>query len=342
MSKKEKFYVKKILDKEFLGMGPEVKNFEQELSNFFKRKVVCFNSGTAALHVALQAIGVQPNDEVLVPSLTYIASFQAITAAGAKPVICDIDPDSLQISLSEIKKKITKHTKVLMPVHFSGPVRELDKINFFAKKNKIRVVEDAAHAFGSNYKKRKIGSFGDVACFSFDGIKNITSGEGGCLVTNDKKIINISKDIRLLGISNDSEKRYLGHRSWLIDVKTQGWRYHMSDINAAIGRAQLSRFRFFSEKRKKLCKIYDRKFYKHPLIKIFKRNYHEEVPHIYIIRILNLKKREEFRKKLEKFGIQTGIHYYPGYKFSKFKMNKSLFPNTEKSLQRTYYSSSTP
>ena len=104
----------------------------------------------------------------------------------------------------------------------------------------------------------------------------------------------------------------------------------MSDINAALGRAQLSRFRYLSEKRKKLCRIYDKKFYKHPLIKIFKRDFINEVPHIYTIQILNLKKREELRNKLQEFGIQTGIHYYPGYKFSKFKKNKSLFPNTEK------------
>ena len=216
-----------------------------------------------------------------------------------------------------------------MPIHYAGSACEIDKILLLAKKNKIRVIEDAAHAFGTIYKNKKIGGFGDITCFSFDGIKNITSGEGGCLVTNDKSVIKASQDIRLLGVSNESVKRYSGHRSWINDVKVQGWRYHMSDINAAIGIGQLLRFKSFSLKRKMLCKYYDKKFKNHPLIKTFKRDFKNEVPHIYVIRIPNLKKRENLRKQLLKFKIQTGIHYYPGYKFSKFKLNKFFFPNTE-------------
>tara|TARA_A100000164_G_C21898839_1_gene769419 strand:+ start:679 stop:1821 length:1143 start_codon:yes stop_codon:yes gene_type:complete len=330
LTTKEKSLVNKVLDKEFLGMGPEVKNFENELKDFFKRDVVCFNSGTAALQVALQSVGIKPNDEVLVPCITYVASFQAISATGAKPIMCDIDENTLQICLKSIKKNITKKTKVIMPVHYSGSVGKLKEINTLAKKRNLRIIEDAAHAFGTKFKNKRIGSFGDITCFSFDGIKNITSGEGGCLVTNDKKVINLAKDIRLLGVSNESNKRYLGHRSWINDVKIQGWRYHMSDINAAIGRAQLKKFNFFSKRRKELCKFYDKQFLNKTKIITFKRNFNEEVPHIYVIRILNLKKREVLRKKLQKLGIQTGIHYIPGYKFTKYKKNKKFFKNTEK------------
>ncbi len=330
LTAKEKSLVNKVLDKEFLGMGPEVKNFENELKTYFKRDVVCFNSGTAALQVALQAVGIEPNDEVLVPSITYVASFQAISATGAKPIMCDIDENSLQICLKSIKKNISKKTKVIMPVHYSGSVGRFTELITLAKKKNLRIVEDAAHAFGTKFKNKRIGSFGDITCFSFDGIKNITAGEGGCLVTNDKKVIDLAKDIRLLGVSNESNKRYLGHRSWINDVKIQGWRYHMSDINAAIGRAQFKKFNFFSKRRRELCKFYDKQFLNIPKIKIFKRNFNEEVPHIYVIRILNLKKREELRKKLQKFGIQTGIHYIPGYKFTKYKKDKIFFKNTEK------------
>ncbi len=330
LSTLEKVSVKKVLDKEFLGMGPEVQKFEKELSRFFKRDVVCFNSGTAALHVALQSAEVGLKDEVLVPSLTYIASLQAISAAGAKPVICDIDDESLQISLDSVKKNITKKTKAIMPVHFSGSVGNIHQIYAFAKKKRLRVIEDAAHAFGSKYKNKKIGSIGDVTCFSFDGIKNITTGEGGCLVTKDTKIIKIAKDIRLLGVSNDTNNRYSGHRSWVSDVYRQGWRYHMSDINASIGRIQLKRFNYFSKKRKFLCKHYDKIFSKHPLIHTFNRDYNQEVPHIYVIRIKNLKKRSHLRSDLLINNIQTGIHYQPGYKYTKFKRSKKLFPNTEK------------
>ena len=330
LTSQEKNLVKKVLDKEFLGMGPEVNNFEKELKRFFQRDVVCFNSGTAALQVALQSIGIKSKDEVLVPSITYIASFQAISATGAIPVMCDIDINTLQICLKSIKKNITKKTKVIMPVHYSGSVGQFTELLSLAKKRNLRIIEDAAHAFGTKFKNRRIGSFGDITCFSFDGIKNITSGEGGCLVTNDKKVINLSKDIRLLGVSNESNKRYLGHRSWINDVKTQGWRYHMSDINAAIGRVQLKKFSFFSKRRRELCKFYDKQFLSNLRIQTFKRNFNEEVPHIYVVRILNLKKRELLRKKMQSFGIQTGIHYIPGYKFTKYKKNKFFFANTEK------------
>ena len=151
--------------------------------------------------------------------LTYVASYQAISATGAKPVVCDIDLENLHMCPNDLKRKITKKTKAIMPVHLTGSADNLDKIYLIAKKNKLRIIEDAAHAFGTIYKKRKVGSFGDISCFSFDGIKNITSGEGGCIVTNDKRVFNRSRDIRLLGITNDSEKRYLGHRSWISDVK---------------------------------------------------------------------------------------------------------------------------
>ena len=310
-------------------MGNEVKKFETELRNFFKREVVCFNSGTAALQVALQACDIGENDDVLVPSITYVASYQAISATGAKPIACDIDDDNLQLSLKDLEKKITKKTKAIMPVHFSGSVGKIREIYKFAKQNKLRVIEDAAHAFGSKIYNRKIGSFGDIVCFSFDGIKNITSGEGGCLVTNDKKVLNMSKDIRLLGVTNESTKRYSGHRSWISDVKYQGWRYHMSDINASIGRSQLKRFKYLSKRRRLLCKFYDEKFKNHKFIKFFKRDYSQEVPHIYVIKIPRLKNRELFRKKLSQKGIQTGIHYYPNYKYTKYKAPKKLFPNTE-------------
>ena len=330
ISNKEIVAVKKVLKLGFLGMGQQVKLFENKLSTFFKRKVVCFNSGTAAIHVALQSCGIGRGDEVLVPSITYVATFQAISASGAKPVCCDINQNNLHISLKDIKKKITSKTKAIIPVHIAGYSENLSEIYKFAKKKNLRVIEDAAHAFGSKYKKKLIGSFGDIACFSFDGIKNITSGEGGCLVSRDKKIIKNAKDIRLLGVKNDTEKRYSGHRSWITDVEQQGWRYHMSDINAAIGIAQFKRFKNLSKKRRLLCKVYDERFKYSKIISYFDIDYNITCPHIYIIRIQNLKKREDLRKVLIKKNIQTGIHYYPNYKYKKFKESNHKFPNTEK------------
>ena len=146
--------VRKVLKNQYLGMGPEVEKFEKLLKNFFLREVCCFNSGTAALQIAIQSCGIGKGDEILVPCITYVATYQAISATGAKPVLCDINPKTLNIDLIELKKKITKKTKAIIPVHFSGHPCNLDQIYNFSKKSKIKVIEDSAHAFGSTYKKK--------------------------------------------------------------------------------------------------------------------------------------------------------------------------------------------
>ena len=185
----EKRAVQRILEGEFLGMGQEVGHFEAELTNFLGRPAVCVATGTAALHLALQAIDLQPGDEVLVQSLTYVASFQAIVAAGAIPVACDIHPDSLAIDLADAQAKLSPKTKAIMPVYYAGKPQQVDEITKFARINNLRIIEDSAHAFGSRHRGQLVGSFGDITCFSFDGIKNITSGEGGCIVTDDTNVI---------------------------------------------------------------------------------------------------------------------------------------------------------
>ena len=323
----EKKAVNEVLDKEYLGMGEYVNNFEISLSSFFNNECVCVSTGTAALQLALEACGIVKGDEVLVPSLTYLASFQAISATGAKPIACEVNNDTLNICLKDAESKITLKTKVIMPVFYAGNAEGLDQIIEFSKKNKIRIVSDAAHAFGSRLDSRLIGSFGDITCFSFDGIKNITSGEGGCVVSNDKDIISYIKDARLLGVQKDTEKRYKGERSWDFDVKTQGWRYHMSNIMAAIGNVQLKRFDSFKDKRQKLAKLYNHQLINIDDISTNKFNYEEIVPHIYPIRVLN-GKRDELKFFLEEKDIQTGIHYKPNHLLEFYKTNLNL-KNTE-------------
>ena len=184
----EKQAVMGVLDREYLGMGAEVQLFEEALSDFFGRPAVCVINGTAALHLALQACGIGRDDEVLVPSLTYISSFQSISATGAKPIACDISKETYLLNIEDAERRITRKTKALMPVHYTGGVGDLKAVFKFAEKNILRVIEDAAHALGTIYNNKRVGSFGDVACFSFDGIKNITSGEGGCIVTKNETV----------------------------------------------------------------------------------------------------------------------------------------------------------
>ncbi|MBL4888674.1 MAG: aminotransferase class I/II-fold pyridoxal phosphate-dependent enzyme, partial [Candidatus Lindowbacteria bacterium] len=243
LTQAERDAVQRVLENDFLGTGPETQAFEQEISEYIGGDVttVCVNTGTSALQVAVQACGIGTGDEVLVPSLTFVASFQAIPATGATAIPCDVSLENALLDLDDAAQRITEHTKAIMPVHYASECGDLDAVYQFAKQHNLRVIEDAAQAFGCSHNGKKIGSFGDVACFSFDGIKNITSGEGGAVVTKDQDVVSRVKDARLLGVEKDTEKRYAGERSWEFDVKEQGWRYHLSDVFAAMGRVQLSR-----------------------------------------------------------------------------------------------------
>ena len=328
ISNEEKIAVKNVLDKEYLGMGHEVKIFEKDLTNFFSRSTICVSSGTSALHLACQGIGLKNGDEVLIQSLTYIASFQAISATGATPIACDINPETLTIDLDDARKRISSRTKAIMPVHYAGGVGDLDAVYSFAKRYGLRVIEDAAHAFGSSYKGKKIGAFGDISCFSFDGIKNITSGEGGCIVSNDKELLKRSRDARLLGVTNDTENRFQNNRSWEFDVTFQGWRYHMSNIMAAIGIEQLKKFPEIAKKRQELAKIYNLLLVGNENIVPLKNDFDQIVPHIYVVKC-NDKSRDLIRDNLESKKIQTGIHYQPNHLLSFYKNGYKQLVNVE-------------
>ena len=314
----EKLAVMRVLDRGFFGMGKEVNDFEKALTEFFGRPTVCVVNGTAALHLALQAAGVGHGDEVLVQSLTYVASFQAITAVGAKPVACDILAATAGIDLSDATRKITAKTKAIMPVHYAGGVGHLDDVYDFADSYGLRVIEDAAHAFGTTYKSRKVGSFGDITCFSFDGIKNITSGEGGCVVTDDQMILKRIRDARLLGVVGDTDKRFASERTWDPDVQLQGWRYHMSDLMAAIGIEQLNNFEYHKTRRQALAKKYVNHLKDIQSISLFHHDYDNVVPHIFVILLDKSINRDGLIISLKEKGIPAGVHYKPNHLLSYF------------------------
>lgn len=318
-----------VLQREYLGMGKDVNIFEQKLFDFFGRTVVCVNTGTAALHLALQAIGLKQGDEVLVQSLTFIATCQAISATGAKPIMCEVNDADLTIDVNDAERKITQNTKAIIPVHYASNPGNLNAIYDLAHKYNLRVIEDAAHAFGTVYENKLIGSFGDIACFSFDGIKNITSGEGGAIVTNDIKVLEKVKDYRLLGVMKDTEKRFTGERSWDFSVEEQGWRFHMSNIMAAIGIEQLKKFSNFKIKRRNLAKLYYSLLISVEDVNTLNINYDEVVPHIFVVRV-NANKRDIIRKELlDKYNIETGIHYKPNHLLNYYK-TENTFPVTER------------
>lgn len=313
----------------YLGMGETVGLFEKELEEYIGGgyRCLCVNSGTAALHLAIQAV-TRPGDEVLVPSFTFVSTYQAITAAGCVPVSCEINPETLTLDLADAEKRITPRTTAMVPVYYASNITDIAAYQQFAAAHHLRLVEDAAHAFGCVHDGKKVGSFGDVICFSFDGIKNITSGEGGAVFTADPQVIEAVSDARLLGVCRDSEKRYKGERSWDFDVVAQGFRYHMSNIFAAIGRVQLSRFEEeFAPRRKYIARKYSSLLAANRDIRLVHMDYDCIVPHVFPLLVLN-GKRDKLTELFKANDIQFGIQYRPNHLLSYFRSSYAL-PVTE-------------
>lgn len=326
----------------YLGMGEVTKDFENAIASYLgiePWQVISVNSGTAALHLACQTIYIQEQKriyelvgkpEIIIPSLTFVASFQAARAGGFKPVACDVLLETGTMDLADVENRITENTVAIMPVDYASNPWKLDEIYSFAAKHGLRVVEDAAHAFGCKHHGKMIGSFGDLVCFSFDGIKNITCGEGGCIVAFEKDAATLCADARLLGVEGDSAKRFAGTRSWDPDVVHQGWRYHLSNIMAAIGLVQLGRLeKEFIPARRALYNLYKQYLNNIKDVEFFSTDPEDFiVPHILPLRILNGKK-DLVKNALKSADIPTGMHYKPNHLLSLFGGGSPKLPNVE-------------
>ena len=329
IGKEELAAVKKVFDSGWLGMGSSVKQFEDAISAFLGGSaVIAVNTGTTAIHLALDSLGITEGDEVIVPSLTFVATVQAITATGATPVFCDIEPDTLNIDVKDVARKITNRTKAVIPVHYRGLPCDMDGLISITQSKNIKIVEDAAHAFGSHYKGKPIGSFGDVTCFSFDPIKVVTCGEGGAIAIRDSSLASLIQKKRILGIDKDTWSRYKHERSWFYDVLVPGYRYHMSNINAAIGLVQLKKFKKLNAKRIKIAKKYDRELGKLSGLELLKTDYKDIAFFMYIIKVK--KDRDALMKHLKNDGIDSGIHYIPSHHFKLYEKYATNLPETEK------------
>lgn len=317
-----------IVEDGYLGMGSEVHLFEEELAGYLgisPNLLACVNTGTAALTLAVDAAAQKPwgtgtRGSVLVPSLTFVASFQAISAAGCRPVACEVLKDTGTIDLEDAKRRLAPDTFAIMPVHYASNPYGIDEVYAFAREKGLRVIEDAAHAFGCLHDGRKIGSFGDLVCFSFDGIKNITSGEGGLVVAFDENDARIVQDARLLAVNKDTEARFHGARTWDPGVARQGWRFHMSNIMAAIGRVQLTRLdNEFAPKRKRLAALYREELASEARIRFLETDPRDDiVPHIQPVRVLD-GLMPAVRKALDRAGIPHGVHYKPNHRLAFFQ-----------------------
>ena len=323
--------VKEAFDYGYFGLAYKVNEFEQEVQKYLgtTRHVVAVVNGTAALRIALDACGIGEGDEVILPSFTFVATVQAVIETGATPVFCDIHRDTFLVDVEDIKKRITKRTKAIIPVHYAGDVCDMDALLELKTKYGIRIIEDAAHAFGSSYHGKKVGSFGDITCFSYDSIKPMTCGEGGTVVVNEDDLDDLIRVKRLLGIDRKTmHTTDWKKRSWKYDVPVQGYRYHMSNINAGIGLAQIKKLNGFIARRREIAHKYIDLLSDVKGIVLPNNNIDEMSSFMFVIKVLD-GKRDQLKSFFMENDIETGISYIPIHSFSLFKKEGFTLPVTE-------------
>ena len=318
--KKEELAILKVLRSKFWASGSgngNVKLFEERFRKYVKtNSCVAVNNGTSALHLALSLMDIK-NKEVIIPSLSFISTAHAVTYNGGIPIFADVDENTLCIDPRKIEEKISNKTRVILPVHFAGFPSELKEIKKICKKNNLKLVEDASHAAGGNYKDKKIGAHGDAVCFSFHPVKNLAMPTGGAITLNEEIKTTNEKTLKIrrwCGISNRHDSEY--------DITELGWNFYMNEFAAAIGIEQLKKLDVLNKIRRKIARRYFKEI-----------NIEQKMPfdddcvyHFYWICVNN---REKFMKKMRENGIETGIHYKPIHKMSIYKKSKIKLPITE-------------
>ncbi|MCW5978477.1 MAG: DegT/DnrJ/EryC1/StrS aminotransferase family protein [Bryobacteraceae bacterium] len=317
--------------------GPKVKRFEDQFSQYVGAEhAVAVNSCTAALHISLAALDIGPGDEVIVPTLTFCATANVVVHLGATPVIVDVN-DDFQISLDAIARAITSRTRAIVPVHYAGQACHLNEVRQLASAHNLHVVEDAAHAAGAVYHTRKIGAQGQAVCFSFYAIKNMTTGEGGMIATDDAALAARMRRLSLHGMSRDAWKRYSEAGAWYYEVVEAGFKQNMTDIQAAMGIHQLRRLDGFILRRQQIAAAYDAAFSDLPEIILPSglpdRNH---TYHLYPIRLRSGAAdlhRARFIDELRKRKIGTSVHFIPLHRHpfyqQRFNYRPAQFPVAE-------------
>lgn len=328
----------------WITMGPKTMRFEEEFSRYIGAShAVAVNSGTAALHLALKAVGLKAGDEVIIPTTTFTATGEVVCYFNAKPVIVDVNRDTHNIDIASIDKAITPRTKVVIPVHFGGQPCDMAEILEIARKHKLFVIEDAAHALPARYKGDRIGCIGDLTCFSFYSTNPLAMGEGGMVTTGNGEWADRIRTLRLHGISKDAWKRYAVGGSWFYEVMEAGYKYNTTDLQAALGLAQLKKVGQLWNKRKSVAKRYTEIFStQEGILPPAIRPDRETAWHLYVIK-LNLEvlklDRNTFIEKLRERGIQTSVHFIPLHRHpfyrDAFGVDAADFPNAEWVFERS-------
>lgn len=309
----------KVLKSDYLTTGPAVEKFEKSIASYVNTKyAVAFSNGTAALHGACFVAGIAPGDEVITTPMTFAASANCVLYQGGKVVFADIEENTYNICSREIEKKITKNTKAIIPVHFTGQPANLDEIHRIAQKYNLIVIEDAAHAIGATYKGRKIGGLSDMTMFSFHPVKHITTGEGGIITTNNESYYKKLIQFRSHGITRDPSILNENHGPWYYEMQFLGFNYRMTDLQAALGNSQMKKIDSFVNRRKEIITEYNRAFQTNPDIVIpFQAEDVDSSWHLYIIQVK--KNRKEVYEALHAKNIGVNVHYIPVHTLPYYK-----------------------
>ena len=320
----------------WITTGPLCKAFEEKFCELTGASyALSVSSGTAGMHLMLLGLDLKRGDEIITPSMTFASTLNMITLCGAKPIFVDIHYDTLNINADLIEGKITKRTRGILPVHFAGAPVDMDKILGIAKEHDLFVIEDAAHGLGTYYKGVHIGGFGQSAIFSFHPLKNITTGEGGMITHHDDHLESQLRLLRFHGIERDAWKRYGRGGNPEYDIKTAGFKYNLTDIQAALGLAQLSRLDEFNSRRKQCADLYRRGLdgvegLELPGVPAYT---HTHAWHLFIIKIISMD-RERFLEKLSGYQIGYGIHFPAGHRLSyireRYKIKEGELKETER------------
>ena len=331
----EKREVLEVLESGWLTTGPKTKQFEKEFASFVGAKhAIAVNSCTAALHLALEAIGIREGDEIIIPPMTFAATAEVVRYFNAKPVMVDILSDTLNIDPEKIESSkgiswTAGKAKAIIPVHFGGFPCDMDAIMEIADRYNMKVIEDAAHSFPAKYKGKLVGTIGDITCFSFYATKTITTGEGGMITTDNDEYAERMRIMSLHGISRDAWKRYTSEGNWYYEITAPGFKYNLTDLAAAVGLAQLKKAESMYLRRKKIASIYndafnnisaiDTPFYDEAgssedmeMGKVENENSHSW--HLYVIKLrlaMLTIDRDEFINELKNRGIGTSVHFIP-------------------------------
>lgn len=330
VSEDDKKAVTKALDSRWLTNGPNLKNFEKGINNFIGTKFsLGVGSATHALHLAVKSLGIGNGDEVIVPTFTFAATANAAIYCGAKPVFVDVQPDTFNISPDCIEKKISKRTKAIIVVHYGGQACDMDEILKISSKYSIKIIEDCAHALGSTYRNNKCGNIGQIGCFSFYPTKVITTGEGGMLTTNNKKLYQQALLFRSQAMSVSAVEREK-QSTWKYDIVDLGFNYRMDEMRASLGSSQLKRINKINKKRIDIAKKYDELIEKINGLTIPSIKHHRN--HIYHLYTIKIEKkypisRDKLFNKLSKKGIGTSVQYFPLHLMSYYKKNYKIKNN---------------